>query len=115
MSLLSEAMEACNIIDTVTVADGYGGYTNQYRKGADIQCAITFNTSMEARQAEAQGVKSLYTITTDKGVNLQYHQIIRRERDGKVFRITSDGDDKFTPNSAGLNMRQCTAEEFRLG
>jgi hypothetical protein len=38
--------------------------------------------------------------------------VFRRESDGKIFRVTSDGDDKKTPPSAGLDMRQVTAEEF---
>ena len=55
-----------------------------------------------------------YTITTGKAVNLQYHDVFRRVRDGKIFRVTSDGDDKHTPASAALNMRQVTAEEWEL-
>ena len=54
----------------------------------------------------------MYTVTTPKSVVLQYHDVIKRDRDGKVLRITSDGDDKYTPASAGLNMRQVSAEEF---
>ena len=80
----------------------------------DIDAAIVLDSSMEARIAEKQGVTALYTITTKKNVNLQYHDVIRRKSDGKVFRITSDGDDKHTPDSAGLNMRQVTAEEWVL-
>ena len=114
MSLLSEAMEDCTLIDQITRSDGYGGYIRDWQDGAPIQCAIVLNTSTEARIAEAQSVKAIYTITTDKSVNLQYHQVLRRERDGKVFRVTSDGDDNATPASAMLNMRQVTAEEFDL-
>jgi hypothetical protein len=68
---------------------------------------------MQARIAEAQGVKSLYTITTTKNVNLQFHDVFKRVSDNKIFRVTSDGDDNKTPASASLNMRQVTAEEFK--
>ena len=47
-------------------------------------------------------------------MNLQYHDVFRRNRDLKIFRVTSDGDDKHTPASATLNMRQVTAEEWSL-
>ena len=114
MSLLTEQMEDCTIIDRVTASDGYGGYISRWQDGAKIKCAIVFDSSMQARIAETQGVKALYTITTQKNINLQYHQVIRRERDGKIFRITSDGDDKHTPASATLNMRQVTGEEWSL-
>ena len=114
MSLLHEAMENCIIMDKRTVSDGRGGYESQWVDGAEIKAAVVFDSSMEARRAEAQGVTALYTVTTAKNVNLQYHDVLRRESDGKIFRVTSDGDDKHTPASAGLNMRQVTAEEWAL-
>jgi len=40
--------------------------------------------------------------------------VFRRAFDGKIFRVTSDGSDKYTPASATLNMRQVTAEEYEL-
>ena len=114
MSLLSEAFEPFVMIDKTTVSDGYGGFTVVYTQGASFQAVAVFDTSVEARVAGVQGVTSLYTITTSKDNNLQYHDICRRNSDGKIFRITSDGDDKKTPPSATLDMRQVTAEEFKL-
>lgn len=112
MSLLSEAMEKCIMLDKLTRADGYGGYITSYVDGASFDAAIVFDTSMEARAAEKNGVTSRYTVTTGRSLTLEYHNVFRRVRDGKIFRVTSDGDDKYTPASAGLNMRQVTAEEW---
>lgn len=112
MSLLSEAMEKCIMLDKTTTSDGRGGFVTEWSDGAEFDAAIVFDSSIQARAAEAAGVKALYTITTAKNVNLQYHDVLRRASDGKIFRVTSDGDDKKTPNSAALNMRQVTAEEF---
>ena len=114
MSLLTEAMEKCIIMDKTTTADGYGGYIISWKEGAEFQAAIVLDSSMQARIAEQQGVTALYTITTNKNINLQYHDVLKRSSDGKIFRITSDGDDKHTPASANLNMRQVTAEEWNL-
>lgn len=114
MSLLSEAMEKCIMYDKVTRADGYGGYIPTYVDGAEFDAAIVLDSSIEAKIAQAAGVTGLYTVTTVKALNLQYHDIFKRVSDGKVFRVTSDGDDKKTPGSAGLNMRQVSAEEWRL-
>ena len=114
MSLLSEAMDNCIMLNKQTVADGYGGYVTTWTEGAEFSAAIVFDTSIEARTAEQQGVSSLYTVTTPKALTLEYHDVFRRLKDGKIFRVTSDGDDKFTPDSAGLNMRQVTAEEWSL-
>lgn len=112
MSLLTDAMENCVFLNKITEDDGYGGQTTIWQEGASFKCAITFDTSIEARNAEHAGVTSLYTVTTPKSLTLEYHDVFKRLRDGKIFRVTSDGDDKYTPKSATLNMRQVTAEEF---
>lgn len=98
MSLLTEAMEEFVFMNKIKTADGYGGYINTWSEGVEFNAAVTFDSS----------------ITTEKSLVLEYHDVIKRSRDGKIFRITSDGDDKFTPASATLNMRQVTAEEWRL-
>jgi hypothetical protein len=114
MSLLDEFTESCNIIDKRTVADGYGGYITTWVDGAEFKAAIVLDSSMQARIGEKQGVTALYTVTTTKALNLQYHDVFRRVEDGKIFRVTSDGDDKKTPASATLDMRQVSAEEYQL-
>lgn len=114
MSLLSEAMEKCTLLDKITASDGYGGYYARLEDGASFQAAIVFDSSMQARTAGAAGVTSLYTVTTGKEMALGFHDIFRRESDGKIFRVTSDGTDRKTPASATLNMRQVSAEEWRL-
>lgn len=114
MSLLSEAMTECVLLNKQTVDDGYGGYVVTWADGAKFNAAITYDTSLEARVADKQGVTSLYTVTTQKAMVLEYHDVFRRVSDGKIFRVTSDGDDKFTPQSAKLNMRQVTAEEWSI-
>ena len=114
MSLLDEAMSECVFLNKHVEKDGYGGYITTWEEGAEFSCAIVVNTSIEAKIAEKQGVTSLYTVTVNKEMMLEYHDVFRRKSDGKVFRVTSDGDDKFTPASAGLNMRQVTAEEWPL-
>ena len=116
MSLLDAAMTDCNMYKQVRKPDGYGGYTTVWTEDTEstFKAAITFDDSLEARVAQVQGVKSLYTVTTRKDKVLMFHDVIKRLSDGKILRITSDGDDKATPASASLNMRQCTAEEYTL-
>ena len=116
MSLLTQAMTACVFLDKTKKPDGEGGYINAWTEGAEFYAAITFDSSLQARTAEKSGVTSLYTVTTKKGVQLDYHDVFRRLSDGKVFRVTSDGDDKMTPPSASPMMQvlQVTAEEWVL-
>ena len=114
MSLLEEQMEDCIIIDKTSEPDGYGGRVIKWVEGAEFKAALVLDTSIQAKIAEQEGVTGLYTVTTRKTFNLQYHEVFKRIRDGKIFRVTSDGDDKLTPNSATLNMRQVSAEEWEL-
>lgn len=114
MSLLDDYMENCVMIDKTTVSDGRGGFDYAFVEGAEFQAAITLDNSIQAKIAEQQGVTGIYSVTTQKSINLQYHDIFRRSSDGKVFRVTSDGDDNKTPASATLNMRQVSAEEYTL-
>ena len=114
MSLLEEAMDNCKFLDKARVPDGYGGVKTAWTEGAEFEAAITFDTSMQSRMAGAQGVSSRYTVTTKKNMTLEYHDVFVRGSDNKIFRVTSDGDDRYTPKSAGLNMRQVTAEEWSL-
>lgn len=114
MSLLDSAMEPFVMLDKTTSSDGYGGYTSTWTEGAAFDAAATFDSSMAARVAAVQGVKNLYTITTRKSMTLEFHDVIRRVSDGKVFRVTSDGADSKTPVSASLDMRQVSAEEWSV-
>ena len=96
MSLLQEAYEKFNVINTAVVDDGYGGITTEYTEGATIQ-----------------GDSSSYTLTVEKHINLDFHTILKRAKDGSYYRLTSGSDDKNTPESATLNMRQYTAERWQ--
>ena len=114
MSLLSEAFENFTIMNKSLVDDGYGGVNTTWSEGAVIQGAMVLNSSVEAKIAEIMGAKDLYTLTVRKNVELDYRTVLKRNSDNKIFRLTSDSDDKKTPQSAGLNMRQYSAEEWDL-
>ena len=114
MSLMTEAYEDVVLMEKRREPDGEGGFITNWIESVIFQAAITFDTSMESRIGEKQGVSSRYTVTTSKAAKLDYHDIIKRLSDGKVFRITSDGDDKQTPKSASFQFLQVTAEEWWL-
>lgn len=114
MSLLDEAYEDFTIINKSIVDDGYGGTMVEWKDGAQIKGAAVFNASNEARIAQSLDAKGTYTITVKKHIDLDYYTVLRRESDGKIFRLTSNSDDNKTPRSAYLNMRQYTAEEYTL-
>lgn len=114
MSLIDDFKTDCVIMEKTRAPDGEGGFTTTWTDGAKFQAAIVFNNSMEARVAEKQGVTNLYTVTTDRNAHLEYHDVFRRLSDGKIFRVTSDGDDAKTPEVATFAFSQVSAEEWVL-
>lgn len=114
MSLIDSQMTDCVMLDKTTVSDGRGGYDRVWVNGATFKAVIALDTSTQAKIAEQQGVTSLYKVITPKNVNLQYHDVFKRLSDNKIFRATSDGDDKATPSVASMQLRKVTAEEYTL-
>lgn len=112
MSLLDATKEKCVMMDRTTSPDGYGGIEYRWVEGASFSASIALDNSIEGVTAQAQGVTALYTVLTDKSINLQYHDVFKRASDNKVFRVTTDGDDDKTPATAGLNLRRVRAEEW---
>lgn len=114
MSLLTDAMTKCILLDKISVNDGYGSPVFKYQDGAEVMIAFDEDNSMQARTAAVEGVTALYTITTSRAVHLPFHQVFRRVADSQTFRVTSDGTDTKTPMSTGLDMRNYSAERWEI-
>lgn len=114
MSLIEEFMVPCTFLEKSRVPDGEGGFITNWVEGAEFSAAIVFSTSIEARRAEKEGVSSRYRVTTGRKVKLEYHDVFRRLSDGKIFRVTSDGDDVISPGFSEIDTIIVTAEEWKL-
>jgi hypothetical protein len=114
MSLIDDYKTACTLLEKRRVPDGEGGWHVVWEDGLQFEAAITNPNTIQSRVAEKQGMLSTYTVTTDKNVPLDFHDVFRRKSDGQVFRVTSDGTDKVTPMSASFEFSQVSAEEWQL-
>lgn len=115
MSLLSDLKVPCVMLEKIRTPDGEGGYRVTWQETEPFEAVINFSTSLESRTAEQSGVKSLYTVTVDKSLKLEYHEVFKRLYDGKIFRVTSDGDDQMTPDFSSIQPSVwVTAEEYNL-
>ena len=114
MSLLSNEMEQVVLMERKRTPDGVGGFATSWVEGAQFKAAITYDDSMEARIGEKQGVTNRYTVLSILNAKLEYHDVIKRLSDGKIFRITSDGDDSHTPSVASFQVSKVSAEEWML-
>lgn len=112
--LMNDFVEECTMLEKSKQPDGEGGWRNVWVDGASFSAAITYDTTLSARVAEQEGMKATYTVTTEKSMPLDFHDVFRRNRDGQVFRVTSQGDDKKTPQSASFQVSQVAAEEWEL-
>lgn len=103
MSRLYERMAvACARLVAKTEPDGEGGF----------KTAIVRDSSTASRIAEHDGVRNVYTVTTDEP--LRYGDLFQRAFDGQVFRCTSNADDGAAPCCASFSFGQCSAEEWEV-
>lgn len=109
MSLIDDMMEDCSIMNKQKIADGEGGTYTTWVEGASISVAIVQDQSMRARIALKDGVNSIYTLTTKTNVKLDFNDVIKRKKDGRIFRVTSE-----PKISEAMNMSQVTAEKWEL-
>lgn len=114
MSLIDAFKGPCVVMNKAKVPDGEGGFTTAWQEGAEFEAAVVKDTSLEARIAEKDGLANTYTVTTPAMAALEFHDVFKRRSDGKVFRVTSNGDDKRTPPAASFEFEQVGAEEWSL-
>ena len=113
MNIYDEAFTDCTFIIETKERDKYGSWKKAYKDGETFRAAIPFQNSVQDRVAQQQGVKDIYDVYT-KDLTLDFHDIFRREKDGTIFRVTSNGKDNKTPDSAWLKASKVSAEIFVL-
>lgn len=114
MTLIDAFKVPCVLMEKVRTPDGEGGWTTSWTEGARFEAAIVMDTTLNARVAEKEGMTAVYTVTTDRSLPLDFHDVFKRLKDGKVFRVTSDSSDKETPDVASFQFHQVNAEEWQL-
>jgi len=113
-TLIDAFKDRCQLMEKTRVPDGEGGWTTTWTSGPEFDAAIVLDTTLQARVAESEGMTAVYTVTTDKAMPLDFHDVFRRLSDGKTFRVTSDSTDKETPDVASFQFAQVAAEEWSL-
>ena len=114
MNLLDSMMDACTMLDKTTQNDGVFGRREVYVAGATFNATIIKDSTMEARMAEKQGVTEVYTVVTQKGFGLAYHDVFQRNSDKAIFRVTSNQTDSEAPAASTVKIGKVTAERWVL-
>lgn len=76
--------------DVKSVPDGMGGMKKSFVDGMPFDAACRQVSSTEAELAYRTGVKTIYKITLPNGIALNQGDFVRRVRDNRIYRITSE-------------------------
>lgn len=114
MNLFERYGEPCHIMNRITVKHPLGGYTTKWELGIDFIGAKVLESSTEARIAEAQGMKKIFTFVVDRSLPLKQNDVILVDKENKTYRVTSDAEDLTTPIGASVPNAQVTAERWDI-
>ena len=112
--MLDDFRYECTLLERVRVSDGMGGSTMAWTDGMTFDMVFERDATTQALIAEQQGFTRTYKGYVLKTMGLKYHDVLRREEDGKIFRITADGDDNKTPGTSNLDARMVVMERWEL-
>lgn len=101
------------ILNYAIVDDGYGGQKETWTPGAHFFATLTLDDSVEMKVAQAQGVKGIYRVTTNKGVRLPWHTVFRTVDGKRTYRVTSR-DENAAPTRSNIDIRFVSAEDYEL-
>lgn len=114
MNLLESMMEPCVTLIPASVSDCAFGQDMTWIDGASFDAVIIKQSTPEERVAEKQGVAEGFTVVTQKGFGLAYHDVFRRMTDGMIFRVTSHQLDAEAPAASTVQIGKVTAERWEL-
>ncbi len=92
-------------------ADGLGGFTCRQTDGEKITAGAADMQESNLTIGGSRAVRQQVTLYVRKDVSIAPGDILRRERDGAVFRLVGLGEDA---PSDGLPLRRVTAERVVL-
>lgn len=104
----------CTLLEHVRASDGMGGSHMVWQDGMTFDMVFAHDSSTESQIAEQQGITRTYSGYIHKRMGLKYHDVLRRNVDGKVFRVTKDGDDKHSPDTSNLDAKYVEMQRWEL-
>lgn len=111
-TLLDSMTEECILLEKRTVQTPTGGYTTVWQDGVTFHAVVRKDNTLQGRVAEKQGVKELYTFVVQKGFPLEFHDVVRRVKDGLTYRVTSNIADNEAPERSSIQVGTVTAERW---
>lgn len=114
MTLIEKQMVPCRRMIRVSTDDAFGGHRDTLSPGAKFPAFIRKDSSPEIQVAEKSGLSEFYTVVFYRKQSLVKDDIIRRESDGALFRISSNATDSEAPDPSTVKIAKVTAERWVL-
>ena len=114
--LIEDFYEYFTLLTPVMISDVEGGSTTTWHENTKFFAAAVKDTSPEMRAAERAGSKPEYTLTISEytPMNIAYHDVVKRDSDGSIFRAISSSADSKPPKRATFNFSQVRCELWQL-
>lgn len=108
--LWHDFMGQCVRLEKTSTPDGQGGQTTSWKPSKPFEAAIVRDSSTVSTVADRAEPYAAFTVTTQ--TPLSFHEVIRRESDGLVVRVTSEAVE--TPVRASFAFVQYKAERWEV-
>ena len=108
--LWQDFMGKCVRLERTSTPDGQGGQTTSWRPSKPFEAAIVRDSAIVSTVANKAEPSAAFTVTTQ--TPLSFHDVIRRESDGLVVRVTSEAIE--TPGMASFAFVQYKAERWEV-
>lgn len=107
---LEDFLEDFYTTDYEAISDGMGGLMRKYIDKDKFRAGCSTDSSTEAEIAYRTGTKTIFHITLLEGMTLSQGDVVRRVKDNRKYRITSNSGDRQTPDVAQVRQSYVTAE-----
>lgn len=108
--LWQEFMVECVRLEKTSTPDGQGGQKTSWKPSNPFEAAIVRDSATVSTVADKAEPSATFTVTTQ--TTLSFHEVIRRESDGLVVRVTSEAIE--TPRRASFSFVQYKAERWEV-
>ena len=108
--LWQDFMGECVRLERTSTPDSQGGQTTSWRPSKPFEAAVVRDSATVSTVADRAEPSAEFTVTTQ--TPLSFHDVIRRESDGLVVRVTSEAIE--TPGMASFAFVQYKAERWEV-
>lgn len=113
MNLIESAMQPFTKLIRSSERDSAGNILVSYEDGESFEAALILSGSKETDTAGNTRLIRSYTLTVDSDIDIEYGDIIRRDSDESLYRISGESLGS-PPDMASFSFKQLKAEDFEL-